>query len=67
MDKLLLFIKPWLKKLSIQLTWNSKPFDKPLKYYVIKLGYRFYLITAKPKFKISCIGTIRYPPHIKTK
>jgi hypothetical protein len=63
--RLFLFVKPWFKKLSLQPTLNNKPFGKPFKFRVIKLGFKFYMIITKPRLYISKIGSISIPPTYK--
>lgn len=62
MKRILLFIIPLYKRLSIQPMLNDKPFGKPLRYYVFKLGYRFYFMATRPKLKINKIGSIAISP-----
>lgn len=63
MARLLIYLKPYIKKVSIKVKTPHKISNKTFEYYVyvIKLGYKFYLVSIKP-FKLFLLGEIEVSP-----
>lgn len=56
--KMLMFLKPMILRARVQPTIKHKPFGKPFKYIVIKIGFNFYILSYKPKVKLEYMGSI---------